>query len=665
MGVGNMTPEEARYLYEHYEPESFRKRSTPRVYGPADFPSGWDTDRPPISMPSSDMSYNFDGLEQRRLPPSSASLEEDLYAMLNQSAQDTHALDAGFASDQRDRLLGLMVPEAGGVRSGGYLNELNDLTTGNIGAMNDLQLAGIADLLAAQQAGAQGVHGAVTSGATGRQNLIGGQQDARMGRVGGQIDNYESMMLGGYGEEETAALDYLSGAEDIRRGMSADSRRESVQGYEDAKQANIRRQNNLAQHLDPMVSAAGAETTALLSQSANVSLEFQDMMIGIDEQIAIDRALGVKSEFSKVRLQLKHDVWNARTRLENSVADTKDAAALQAFDTIAAADASLAVALGAAGIQSTESLNAVAQATLQQKNDLSLAMSGAQFQANESFAVDKYEADKALVTQIDTIKAAETQGKIGRAEAREQMLAAKAKEQQSWNLKMRRGEETAKYLGFPPEVAAAWGGMSEAQQKVYIETLTSGDITVPLVINGETVDVTMSPEAYFEMEDRNTGRALQMAEQQQDAYEFEQSSLDDMDLIEQLMAAGVPINSETLKSILDIYAEADKAPPTDLLLAMLEGDSSLQAEAQAAEVAAGEQAQRQALIDSIVKDSSGRTRSEGAAPSGTDFRTGGLQDIINAILGRSPDIDKQIAEQTGNSNGGMLSRGDILQGGSW
>ena len=49
--------------------------------------------------------------------------------------------------------------------------------------------------------------------------------------------------------------------------------------------------------------------------------------------------------------QLKHDVWNARTRLENDVAETKDEAALDAFDTIAAADASLAASLGAAGIK--------------------------------------------------------------------------------------------------------------------------------------------------------------------------------------------------------------------------------------------------------------------------------------------------------------------------
>jgi hypothetical protein len=620
MSVGNMSPEEARYLQRQMQP-----RATPKIYGKADFPA---TDPPkPVITPSPTIGYSFDGLEDRALPPSSASLEADLYDMLTNSANASHGLSTDYAQGTLDS-------------TNTYLDGLNSSMSGNIDEMNALQLQGVADLLAAQQAGARGVHGAQVSGATGRRDLIGSQQDARMGRVGGQINNYESMMLGGLADEERAALEYLTGAEDFRRGMSQDSQRETMAGYDRGIAANNQRQVQLANHPDPMVSAAGAETMALLGQSKMMTTTFMNTMSNIDEQIAIDRQLGVRSEFSKNRLQLKHDVWNARTRLENDVAETKDEAALDAFDTIAAADASLAASLGAAGIRNAETLNGIAQATMQQKHELDLLMQGQKFEAGQSFTADKYAADQLLAQQIDTIKTSEAQGKVSRAQAREQMLAAKAKEQSDLNLKLRRGEDTAKYLGFPPSVQGAWGSMTESQQNKYIDTKLSGDIVVPVVIDGETIDVTMSPEAYFTMEDRNTGRALEMAQMEQDKYEFEQSSIDDMDLLEQLMAAGVPINSDTLATIIDSplaqeYFAQGKVPPTDLLLAMLEGDASLTAEARNAELAAQEDAQRQALIDSIIKGPEDFPGSAGG--TGVTQPSGDAPPDLQAIIA-DPDI---------------------------
>ena len=646
MSVGNMSPEEARYLQRSMQP-----RANARTYGAADFPAA---DPPkPIITPSPTISYSFDGLEDRALPPSSAQLEQDLYDMLTGSANTQHGLTTDYSQGTLDA-------------TNAYLDDLNATSLSNIDQMNALQLQGVADLLAAEQAAARGVHGANVSGATGRRDLIGSQQDARMGRVGGQINDYESMMLSGLGAEETAALDYLTNAEDVRRMMSQESEREAQAGYDRAIAANNQRQVQLANHPDPMVSAAGAETMALLNQSKMMSTTFMNTMSNIDEQIAIDRGLGVRSEFSKARLQLKHDVWNARTRLENDVANTKDEAALAAFDTIAASNAALAAALGAAGVKNTETLNGIAQATMQQKHELDLLMQGQKFQAGQSFAADKYAADQLLAQQIDTIKTQEAQGKISRAQAREQMLAAKAKEQSELNLKLRRGEETAKYLGFPPQVQSAWGSLTESQQNKYIDTILSDDIVVPVIIDGETIDVTMSPEAYFLMEDRNTGRALEMAQMEQDKYEFEQSAIDDMGLLEQLMAAGVPINSETLKTIIEsplaqAYFDEGKAPPTDLLLAMLEGDASLTAEARNAELAAQEDADRQALIDSIIQRGDGTSPASTVPSAGGSTPSGEAPPNLQAILA-DPDLPDWVKtryilmdDYTRGSLGGMPS----------
>lgn len=575
MGVSNMSPQEAQYLQDVYADQASRERSR-GAYGAADFPPV--DPPPPVVTPSNTISYSFDGLEQRKLPPSSASLEQDLYDMLTSNAQQGYGAATGYAQDLRDLTLGEMVPEAGGVRSGGYLNDAYNLQTGAAQGAADLQLQGIADLLAAQEAAARGVHGANISGATGRRDLIGGQQDARLARVGGQINDYESMMLGGLGGEETAALDYLTGAENFRRQMSDDSRRESMAGYDRAIAANNQRQVQLANHPDPMVSAAGAETMALLDQSKMMSTSFMDTMSNIDEQIAIDRQLGVRSEFSKARLQLKHDVWNARTRIENDVADTKDAAALQAFDSIAAANASLAAALGNAKVNSVAEINSVNQVLQATKSALDMAKLQGEFAAEGNFLQSVHEANSELQTTLATIAASQQQGRITKAQAREDAAAAETKRIQDLRRKTQQGVVTAKNLGLSEGVGAAWGSLPTELQSLFVKDLIEGTDMIEYdhqMPNGEMVTLNLSPVELLDAEATAADQAMDVAEFEQRQYEFDQGAIDAMDLLGQAITQpGVdfPALSAEIESLYTGFiSQGERPPPLDALVAIALG----------------------------------------------------------------------------------------------
>ena len=511
--------------------------SGPQAWSGGDFPNN---DPAKDQYPTDYSGVDIDSFNQRALPPTSQELMTDLMDMLRGSATDSNQRTNEYSSDQRDALLGGMVPEAGGVRSGGYLDDRYRQGMSNNESMNDLQIQNVLNELLAKQSSAQGSYGAATGCANGRRDMIFGQQDARSGRVGNQLNNYETMMFDQLGQEEGAAQDYRSLLEEGARGRRSDGRADMNAGYDRAIDANNRRQteieaNNRDYGGDPY-NQMGAETKALLQTSRMMSNGFAQTMADIDESIEIDRALGIASEFSTARTGLKQKLWAARSQLENEVATTKDTAALDAFDTISAANATLAGALGAAGITSSQDLGAIAQATMKQDQDLEQALAGAKFAANSSFAADKYAADQSFQSTVLEINTMEQQGKISSASAREQIESAKATEQQAFNLQSKRGADLAGYFGYSER---AWAAMAPKAREIIVEASVSGDMIVD--IDGQ--QVAMSPDVYVQMQNNLANQQLNRDQQAIDVDEQNQQRQSELGILERAAAAGMDITA--------------------------------------------------------------------------------------------------------------------------
>ena len=540
-------------------------RGTARQYSSGDFPNN---DPAKNQYPTDYSGVDIDAFNQRALPPTSQEMTAELYDMMRGQAEANNSSTNRYNSDARDILLGDMVPEAGGVRSGGYIDDRYRQGLDNNSAMNDLKIANILNELGIQTDSAQGLYGATTGGATGRRDMIYGQQDAKAGRVGNQLNDYEMMMFNQLGQEEGAAQDYRSLLEEGARGRRDEGRAGINAGYDRAIEAGDRRQteveaNNRRYGADPY-NQMGSETRALLETSRMMSNDFAQTMADIDESIEIDRALGIASEFSTARTDLKQNLWAARSQLENEVATTKDTAALNAFDTIAAANVNLAASLGAANLLSAQNLSAISEATLLQNQQLEQAMSGAKFAANQSFAADKYAADQLFVEKVNEIDVSEAQGRISSAVAKEQKASAKAERTTLFNEKVRNEAPTAEYFGIDPRV---WAAMNSDQKQLYFEASLSGEISVE--IDGQ--QILMSADQVLKNKELNQNFATDTAKLAEDARQFNQKESNMQELVEQAAAAGLDIGEliiehQKLQGDYDVGETNLEPPPFDVFV---------------------------------------------------------------------------------------------------
>ena len=540
-------------------------RGTARQYSGADFPNN---DPAKDQYPTDYSGVDIDAFNQRALPPNSQQMMTDLMDMMRGQAGANNSATNEYNSDARDILLGNMVDEAGGVRAGGYLDNRYQQGLDNNSAMTDLQMQGLMNELGIQTDSAQGLYGATTGGANGRRDMIYGQQDARSGRVGNQLNNYETMMFDQLGQEEGAAQDYRSALEEGARGRRNEGRAGINAGYDRAIEAGDRRQteveaNNRNYGGDPY-NQMGSETRALLETSRMMSNGFAQSMADIDESIEIDRALGIASEFSTARTNLKQNLWSARSQLENEVATTKDTAALDAFDTIAAANVNLAASLGAANLLSAQNLSAISQASLLQNQQLEQAMSGAKFAANQSFAADKYAADQVFVETVNEIDVSEAQGRISNAAANEQKASAKAERTTLFNEKVANEAPTAEYFKIDPRV---WAAMNSDQKQGYFDASLSGEISVE--IDGQ--QILMSADQVLKNKELNQNSALGTAKLAENARQFDQKESNMEDLVVQAVAAGLDVGEliTTHQDLQESYKEGDtdlEPPPFDVFV---------------------------------------------------------------------------------------------------
>lgn len=512
-----------------------KARGTARQYSGADFPNN---DPARNQYPTDYSGVDIDAFNQRALPPTSQEMMTDLMDMMRGQAEANNSSTKQYNSDARDILLGNMVDEAGGVRSGGYLDDRYRQGLDNNTAMTDLKMQAFLNELGIQTDNAQSLYGATTGGATGRQDMIYGQQDAKAGRVGNQLNDYETMMFSQLGQEEGAAQDYRSSLEEGARGRRAEGRAGINAGYDRAIEAgNIRQTeveaNNRKYGGDPY-NQMGSETRALLETSKMMSNGFAQSMADLDESIEIDRALGIASEFSTARTDLKQNLWAARSQLENEVATTKDTAALDAFDTIAAANVNLAASLGAANLLSAQNLSAISQASMLQNQQLEQAMSGAKFAANQSFAADKYAADQLFIETVNEIDVSEAQGRISNAAANEQKASAKAERTTLFNEKVANEAPTAEYFSIDPRI---WAAMNSDQKQGYFDASLSGEISVE--IDGQ--QILMSADQVLKNKELNQNSAIDTAKLAENARQFDQKESNMEDLVVQAAQAGLDV----------------------------------------------------------------------------------------------------------------------------
>jgi len=176
-----------------------------------------------------------------------------------------------------------------------------------MGGFNELDLA---EAVAAMQAGSFG------SSSNDERIEPGGQTgftmadvlEANAGREYGQIadfwNNWSDETSAQLGEEQKAALAFLQMTEEARMqrqnedsqllfGMNADRQNDL-----DAKQQAFARNLEVAGiNADPFLGGVGAENTSLINQGAEANETLDKRLKGLDENLAIDRGMGLRSGF--------------------------------------------------------------------------------------------------------------------------------------------------------------------------------------------------------------------------------------------------------------------------------------------------------------------------------------------------------------------------------